>query len=93
MVQKQSFFTVVEARMSLAPQPQSTFDYIKRRIAKATGLKTYDFRLETEHGQKFTFDAVVLSEFDRLLRDSRLQSPGLLYNKPVVNMCIVVNAK
>ena len=93
MVQKQSFFTVVEARMSLAPQPQSTFDYIKRRIAKATGLKTYDFRLETEHGQKFTFDAIVLSEFDRLLRDSRLQSPGLLYNKPVVNVCIVVNAK
>ena len=79
--------------MSLAPQPQSTFDYIKRRIAKATGLKTYDFRLETEHGQKITFDAVVLSEFDRLLRDSRLQSSGLLYNKPVVNVCIVENAK
>merc|ERR1712110_1033326 len=71
---------------NVAPQP--TFDYLKRRISKATGVKTGDFQLETRWGAKMPYDAVVSEEYRKLLSNEHLQ-PHLQTAERLENMPVV----
>ena len=46
--------------------PQPTFDYIKRRLADAVGVKASDFKFVTESGGRIDYKSIVLDECARL---------------------------